>query len=66
VILRLYEPHGARGTAVLRFAGEVRHVERLNLLEEPDRDAQGTLRVDGSTVELWLRPFEVATLRIVV
>jgi len=65
VILRIYEPHGARGTAVLQFGEAVQRAERVNLLEEPVGGAEGSLRVDGSTIELWLRPFEVATLRVV-
>lgn len=62
VILRLYEPHGARGTATVRFARPVRQVERVNLLEEPETTAP-TPELAGETVRLALRPFEVVTLR---
>jgi alpha-mannosidase len=62
LILRLYEPHGARGEAVLRFARPLRHVEAVNLLEEPD-PAVGLSR-NGDTVRLDVRPFQVLTLRI--
>ncbi len=65
MILRIYEPHGARGTALLQFGEDVKRAERVNLLEEPVTGADGSLRVDGSTIELRLRPFEVATLRVV-
>src|SRR3712207_6922388 len=37
-ILRFYEPHGARGRSVLRFALPVRRGERTNLVEE-DRES---------------------------
>jgi alpha-mannosidase len=60
VILRLYEPHGARGPATLRFAFGVRRVERVNLLEEPE----GTVEAQGGEVLLDVRPFEVLTLRV--
>ena len=36
VILRLYEPHGKRGRATLRFAFGAGSVEKANLLEEPE------------------------------
>jgi alpha-mannosidase len=60
VILRLYEPHGARGSATLRFASDVGRVERVDLLEEPER----TVEVQGDEVLLDVRPFEVLTLRV--
>jgi alpha-mannosidase len=60
VILRLYEPHGARGPATLRFASRLGGAERVNLLEEPE----GTVEVRGHEVLLDVRPFEVLTLRV--
>jgi alpha-mannosidase len=60
VILRLYEPHGARGPAALRFASGVERAEKVNLLEEPE----GTVEVRGDEVLLEVRPFEVLTLRV--
>jgi alpha-mannosidase len=60
VILRLYEPHGARGPATLRFAPRVGRVERVNLLEEPEE----TVEAQGDEVLLDVRPFEVLTLRV--
>jgi alpha-mannosidase len=60
VILRLYEPHGARGPAALRFASGVEWAERVNLLEE----WEGTVEVRGDEVLLDVRPFEVLTLRV--
>src|SRR5215210_5352717 len=60
VILRLYEPHGARGECTLRFARRVERVERVNLLEE----AEGPVELHQGTVRLRVRPFEVVTLRV--
>jgi alpha-mannosidase len=60
VVLRLYEPRGARGECALRFEGGVEWVERANLLEE----AEGRLEVRDGVVRLELRPFEVVTLRV--
>jgi len=60
VILRLYEPHGARGECTLRFSRRVDRVERANLLEE----AEGTVDVRGGAVRLRVRPFEVVTLMV--
>lgn len=62
VILRLYEPHGARGEAILRFASGVESVERVNLLEEPE----GAVETSGEEVRLEVRPFEVVSLRVEV
>jgi alpha-mannosidase len=58
VILRLYEPHGARGPATLRFAFPIRRAERVNLLEEPE----GTVEARDNEILLSVRPFEVLTL----
>ena len=60
MMLRLYEPHGARGGCTLRFAHRPESVERTNLLEEPGEP----LEVVEGTVRLAVRPFEVVTLRV--
>ena len=60
VILRLYEPHGARGPATLRFSFHLGRAERVDLLEEPE----GAVEVRGDEVLLDVRPFEVLTLRV--
>ncbi len=60
VILRLYEPHGKRGSAALRFAFDVGSAERVNLLEEPEIE----VGIEGGEVHLDVRPFEVLTLRV--
>jgi alpha-mannosidase len=62
LVLRIYEPHGDRGTATLTFAQPPRAVRRVNLLEE-DVDG-GELAVEGNAVELSVRPFEVVSLLI--
>jgi alpha-mannosidase len=66
LILRLYEPHGARGSATLRFARPMRRIERANLLEESIEGAALALSDDGLTVHLDVRPFEVLSLRVVL
>jgi alpha-mannosidase len=60
VILRLYEPHGARGECTLRFARPVDSVERVNLLEEAEKPVE----VHGGALRLGVRPFELVTLRV--
>jgi alpha-mannosidase len=60
VILRLYEPHGARGECTLRFGRPVERVEHVNLLEE----AEGPVEVQQGAVRLRVRPFEVVTLKL--
>jgi alpha-mannosidase len=60
MILRLYEPHGARGESRLRFARRVENVERVNLLEK----FEAPLEVHQDAVHLEVRPFEVVTLRV--
>jgi alpha-mannosidase len=64
IILRLYEPHGARGPASLRFERPVAGVEAVNLLEEADPAAVSDLMHDGETVTFTVRPFQVLTLRV--
>lgn len=64
IVLRLHEPHGARGRATLRFAVPLHRVERINLLEESD-DGDSALSIeDGMAVHLDVRPFQVVSLRI--
>jgi alpha-mannosidase len=63
LVLRVYEPNGARGPVTLRFAEPVKAVERVNLLEEPESGSID-LGDGGSVVRLDVRPFEVISLRI--
>ncbi|HEV7214295.1 MAG TPA: alpha-mannosidase [Chloroflexota bacterium] len=60
IILRLYEGHGTRGPATLRFARSVAQAEACTLLEERTAD----LPVSGETVKLQVRPYELLTLRV--
>ena len=64
LILRLHEPHGARGTATLRFTRPMHRVQRVNLLEEPAEGATPVVSEDGREIRLDVRPFEVLTLRM--
>ena len=63
LILRLYEPHGARGESIRRFAREIKRVENVNLLEEADQSIS-VPAVNGRTLRVEVRPFEVLTLRL--
>ncbi len=64
LIIRLHEPHGARGNATLRFSSPVRRIQRINLLEEPVAEPPPVLGDDGSMAHLAVRPFEVVSLRV--
>jgi alpha-mannosidase len=59
-ILRLYEAHGARTQARLRFGFDVSSAELTDLMEENGQP----LPVDGNAVEIAFRPFEVHTVKI--
>jgi alpha-mannosidase len=63
LILRLYEPHGARGESILRFAKKIKRVERATLLEDAD-ESRPAPAAEGSTLRVKVRPFEVLTLRL--
>jgi len=60
LIVRLYEAHNQRGRVGLRFGRPVASAEETDLLER----TVGGLAVDGETVEVAVRPFEVKTLRV--
>jgi len=62
VILRVYEPHGDRGTVTLTFTQPVTSVRKVNLLEEDVENGQ--LSVDQNAVSFDVRPFEVVSLLI--
>ncbi len=65
LILRIYEPHGARGTAKLTFGRPVRRVELVNLLEDPIA-GEADIALESNSISLEFRPFEVKSLRITV
>lgn len=61
LIVRLYEGEGTRGPVRLRFGFDVASAHRCNLLEDID----GDLAVDGDTVLLDLKPYEIVTVRAI-
>jgi alpha-mannosidase len=60
LVIRLYEAHGARGTASLRLGFPARSVRFANLLEDPGEAA----RVVGDAIEVPYRPYEIVTLLV--
>jgi alpha-mannosidase len=65
LLLRLYEPRGARGLATLRFTLPVQRIERVTLLEEQTSGSGLAVEDGGATVRIEVRPFEVISLRVV-
>jgi alpha-mannosidase len=61
IIVRLYESQRRRGPVKLTAGFPLQQVWRTNLLEE-DRAA---LSPDGHSVELFVRPYQIITLRLV-
>lgn len=59
IILRIYEPYGARGVCTLRFRRRIQSARRVDLLERPSK---GELLAEGDTLSLQVRPFEVVTM----
>ena len=59
-ILRIYEPHGARGEVVVRAGVPVRAVRECNLVEQ-DGPA---VRIDGNSFAFTLTPFQIRTFRL--
>ena len=60
VIVRLYEPHGARGTARLRVGVPFGDAWLANLLE----DRLGAAEVEGNEIVVPFRPFEIVTVAL--
>lgn len=60
-VVRLYESQRRRGPVTLHVGCDLAHAERTDLLERPRQ----ALTVEGRRVTLELRPFEIATLRLV-
>lgn len=60
LVLRLYEPHGASGTAWLRFADPPAAVRRANALEDSGEE----LALTAGAVQLDHGAFELITLRV--
>ncbi|MHA7270196.1 alpha-mannosidase [Arthrobacter sp. HLT1-20] len=67
VIVRLYEPLGARAQLTLKASFPLASVAENNLLEQPYRAGSLTVGAadDGNpTIHLALRPFQILTLRL--
>jgi alpha-mannosidase len=60
IILRLYESQRKRGPVRLVFGAAVKSAWETNLLEEDESE----LRVDGASILLDLRPYQIMTLRV--
>jgi alpha-mannosidase len=60
LILRLYESHRRRGEVTLTAGFPLAAVQRTNLLEEN----QATLTPQGHQVTLFVKPYEIVTLRL--
>ena len=58
LVLRLYEAHGARGTAHIRVGVPFTAAESCNLLE----DAAATLAVNDGVIELAYAPHQILTV----
>jgi len=60
IVLRLYEPHGGRGTARIRLGVEFASARRANLLEEDGEE----LEVADGAIVVPYRPREVVTVKV--
>jgi alpha-mannosidase len=60
IVLRLYEPHGARGFATIRLARPFASARLANLLED-DGDP---VEVEDGTIRVPFRPHEIVTLKV--
>jgi alpha-mannosidase len=61
IILRLYEPHGARGRAALETALPLQKASLVNILEEED---QALMIEDERRITIPFKPFQVITLKL--
>ncbi|MEJ7839195.1 MAG: glycoside hydrolase family 38 C-terminal domain-containing protein, partial [Thermomicrobiales bacterium] len=61
IVVRLYEPHGNRGTSQITFARTVTSAQRINLLEEP---IEGEVSSTGSTISFEIKPFEIVSILV--
>ncbi|MFI1393664.1 alpha-mannosidase [Streptomyces sp. NPDC020681] len=62
VVVRLYESHGGQARATLRTGFALAGAEITDLLERPL--AGEPVAVDGDSIALTLRPFQILTLRL--
>lgn len=63
VIVRLYEPLGARAKVTLNTSFELASATENNLLEQ-ELDGGSLTSVEGNSVTVALRPFQILTLRL--
>ena len=63
LIVRLYEARGSRASGAIVASGEVSAVQETDLLEREVAAPVAVVAVDGSRVDLSLRPFQLVTLR---
>ncbi len=59
VVVRLYEPHGARGEVELTLDGDCSRAVLCDCLEREEKE----LRLEGGSVRLAFRPFEIVTMK---
>ncbi len=60
LIVRVYEAHGGRTGAALRFAAPIAAAEEVNLLEEP----LGAADIAGDTLRFALTPYQIRSFRV--
>ncbi len=60
LILRLYEPHGARGEVTVELNMPVQQVISCNLVEENDDEHL----LEGHTFRFSIRPFQIRSFRL--
>lgn len=60
-IFRLFENERIRGEVILSFAFPVKNVEKTNLLEE----CLETLKPDRHQLRIYIKPYEIVTLRVI-
>ena len=60
LVARLYEAHGARGKASIRFGVPVSNVTECNLMEDPETD----IPVKDNTITINIKPFEVRSFLV--
>ena len=64
IVLRLYEAHGQRGAAEVRFGFAVEHIAAVNLQEKEACPLEAQLSADRRSVRFDYRPYEIKTFRI--
>jgi alpha-mannosidase len=62
IVLRLYETAGKRSTATIELFKEVKDVQVTNLLE--DENDSREVCVEGKTIKVNFKPFEILTLKV--